>query len=233
MSGEPVRDRTVSPDMTVSELIGLYRDIHGFMAGHLAEAVDVLSSCLDADLRALSFTANLVATGLRGVLAQAIREGLFNLVVTTCGTIDHDVARATGGRYLRGSFMLDDVELRDRGLHRLGNIVIPVDDYGPRVERFTYSVLDSLPRDREWPVYEILWEMGRRLSDPHSILRAAYERRVPVIVPGFLDGGFGTALYTYLQTHRDLRVNPFRDEDVLANRFFTPTAAWIGLGCGR
>ncbi len=217
---EEVVDRTVSPDMTLEQLIGLYRDVHGFMAGHLAEAVDVLASCLDADLRAISFTANIVATGVRGVIAQAIREGLFNLVVTTCGTVDHDVARGTGGRYLRGSFLLDDSELRDRGLHRLGNIVIPVDDYGPRVEKFTYKVLDELARDREWAIHEILWEMGRRIDDPHSILRAAYERRVPIIVPGFLDGAFGTALYTYLQTHRDLRVNVFRDEDVMADMFF-------------
>jgi deoxyhypusine synthase len=222
---EEVRDRTVDPSMTVEELVQLYRDIHGFMAGHLAEAADILVSCMDADLRVLSFTANLVATGLRGVIAQSIREGLFNLVVTTCGTIDHDIARSTGGRYLKGSFQLDDEELRDRGLHRLGNIVIPVDDYGPRVERLTYSVLDQLPRDREWSIYEILWEIGRRLKDPYSILRAAYERKVPVIVPGFLDGAFGTALYTYLQTHRDLKLNVFGDEDVIAHAFFTARKA--------
>ncbi len=233
---EPVRDRTIDPDMTLRELIDFYRDIHGFMAGHLAEAIDILSSCLDADLRALSFTANLVATGLRGVLAQAIREELFNLIVTTCGTIDHDVARASGGRYLRGSFLLDDRELREKGLHRLGNIVIPVEDYGPRVERFTYTVLDSLDRSREWAVYEILWEMGKRISDQNSILRAAYEKKVPIIVPGFLDGAFGTALYTYLQTHRDLKINPFRDEDVMADKFFRAKKAMaliIGGGISK
>ncbi len=217
---ELVKDRRVSPELTVIDLIGLYEDIHGFMAGHLARAAKVLGGCLDADLRVLSFTANIVATGVRGILAQLIESGIFNLVVTTCGTVDHDIARATGGRYMKGDFMLDDIELRDRGLHRLGNIVIPVDDYGPRIERTVYRVLDELDRSREWAIYELLWEIGKRLNDPNSILKAAYIKHTPVIVPGYLDGAFGTALFTYSQTHRDLKINPFKDEEVIADKFF-------------
>ncbi len=66
---EEVRDASIRPSMSVRELLEAYRGIHGFMAGHLAEAVDLLREGLrESRLRVLSFTANLVATGLRGVL---------------------------------------------------------------------------------------------------------------------------------------------------------------------
>ncbi len=234
---EPVEDVTIEPSMSIIELVKVYEKIHGFMAGHLARAASLLSKCLrEADLRIISFTANLVATGLRGILAQLIREGVFNLVITTCGTIDHDVARAVGGKYYRGFFEADDKKLRSIDVHRLGNIFIPVEDYGPRVEKLVFSVLDELDRSREWGVYEILWEIGRRLNDPNSILYNAYQQKVPVVVPGYLDGAFGTALFTYTQVHRDMRINPFRDEELLADKVFSSkriAALIIGGGISK
>ncbi len=227
---EPVEDVEIDPEARLTDLIELYDKIYGFMAGHLSRATRMLARCLaDADLRVISFTANLVATGLRGMFAQLIREGVFNLVVTTCGTIDHDVARGSGARYYKGFFEADDRELRRLEIHRLGNVFIPFENYGPVVEKTVYRVLDRLDRGREWGVYEILWELGKELRD--GILRAAYEKEVPIIVPGYLDGAFGTALFTYTQTHRDLRINPFRDEEVMANRFFGAKKA-VGLLIG-
>lgn len=232
---EPVEDVKIDPSMTLLDLIDVYDRIHGFMAGHLVRATRVLCSCLDADLRVLTFTANLVATGLRGVFAQLLREGIFNLVITTCGTIDHDIARSTGGRYYKGYFEADDRMLHDLDIHRLGNVYIPVEDYGPRIEKFVYGVLGEL-EDREYGVYEILWEIGKRLDDENSILRAAYEKKVPVIVPGYLDGAFGTALYTYYNVHKKPKINAFLDEQVLADRFFKPgktMALIIGGGISK
>ncbi|HIQ24215.1 MAG TPA: deoxyhypusine synthase [Pyrodictium delaneyi] len=235
---EPVRDVEIDPDKPLASLIDMLDSIHGFMAGHVVRAVRLLSRCLrKSDLRVISFTANLVATGLRGVFAQLIRENLFNLVVTTCGAIDHDIARGSGGAYYKGFFETDDRMLHDLEVHRLGNVFIPMEDYGPRVERTVYSILDRLDRSREWAIYEILWEIGKELrSDNGSILAAAAETGTPLIVPGFLDGAFGTALFTYLQTHRDLRVNAFRDEEVMSNKFFTAkhaTALIIGGGISK
>ncbi len=229
---EPVVDVEIDEESGLERLVEMYDSIYGFMAGHLSRSAYMLAECMkDADLRLISFTANLVATGLRGILAQLIRRGVFNLVVTTCGTVDHDIARGTGHNYYKGYFEADDRELRRLEIHRLGNIFIPFENYGPPVEKTTYRVLDRLDRDREWGIYEILWEIGSELRD--GILRAAYETHTPVIIPGYLDGAFGTALFTYTQTHRDLRINPFRDEEVMASRFFSAKkAAGLLIGGG-
>ncbi len=234
---EPIVDVKVDPNNTIEELVKIYESIHGFMAGHLARGISMLRDCLrDADLRVISFTANLVATGLRGILAQLVEENIFNLVVTTCGTLDHDIARSFGGVYYKGFFEADDRELHRLEIHRLGNVFIPVENYGPLIEKKVYEVLDSINRSKEWAIYEIIWEIGKRINDEASILRAAYSSSTPIIVPGYLDGAFGTALFTYTETHRDLRINPFLDEKLMADKFFRArkaVALLIGGGISK
>jgi len=192
---EPVVDYSVRGNMSICELIEKFKLAHGFMASHVARAVDVLVEMIsDPDVtRVLSFTGNLVATGLRGVLAQLVRSGWFHAVITTCGTIDHDIARGTGHEYYRGDWGYDDALLRTLDIHRLGNILIPVENYGLAVEKFTRNLFEELVKvKKKWSVHELLWEAGMRISDEHSILRASYEKKIPVFVPGVFDGAFGS-----------------------------------------
>jgi deoxyhypusine synthase len=223
---EEVRDAHVRPDMTVRELLETYRGIHGFMAGHLAEAVEVLREGLSVSrLRVLSFTANLVATGLRGVIRDLIDSGLFNVVITTAGALDHDIARSMGGRYLRGYFEADDAELHERGYHRLGNVFIPVTDYGPPVERFVRDlVAEALRRGGgKWPIHKLVdlaGEMLEKRGATDSILAAAHRRGVRVFVPGWPDGAFGTALFMEAQRGNRVEVDYYADMAELADLFF-------------
>jgi len=154
---EPVEDVRVSPDAPSSDLIELYGKEYGFMAGHLWRAAQVLAEGLKgSELRVLSFTGNLISTGLRGVITQLIRERLFNVVITTCGALDHDIARATGGKYLKGFFEADDVDLARHDMHRLGNVFIRVEDYGPRVEKFVRDlVARAVSEKEEWAPSEL------------------------------------------------------------------------------
>ena len=235
---EPVRDVKVSPAMRVCELVEAYGAMHGFMASRVWEAVRILREGLEvSDLRVLSFTGNLVATGLRGVLSQLVRSRIFNLVVTTTGAVDHDIARALGGTYLKGFFEADDVELRDRGIHRLGNIFIPVDSYGPLVERFVRKLVDEALRIKsEWGVYELLRLAGFMLDDENSFIRSASIANVDIIVPGWPDGAFGTALFMESQRGQGVKVNYFNDMRRLSDLFFTAkkaTALIIGGGISK
>ena len=218
-----VRDVKLRKDMTLEEFIEIYRDVHGFMAGHLYQAVEIVKEMREkCDTRFLSFTGNIVSTGLRGVLAQLIENKVFNVVITTCGAVDHDIARSFGGGYLKGSFDSDDDQLKQKGIHRLGNIYIPVESYGPLIEKVVKDILseavDANP-DKVWSIREILHEIGRRIEDENSILRAAYRTGVPVFVPGFLDGAFGTALLMFKQ-FRKMNIDVFADEKELADIVF-------------
>jgi deoxyhypusine synthase len=206
----PVLDYTVSREITVCDLIEMFRGAHGFMASHVARAVDVLVEMIRdrESTRILSFTGNLVATGLRGVLAQLAKSKWFHAVITTCGAVDHDIARGTGHEYYRGEWGYDDALLRTLDIHRLGNVLIPVENYGLAVEKFARSLFEELVKvKKKWSVHEILWEAGRRISDEHSILRASYETGIPVFVPGIYDGAFGSQVvfnYSALSLELDL-----------------------------
>lgn len=192
---EEVVDFTVEENMSICELVEKYGQSHGFMAGHIYRASKVLAEMtLDRDAtRVLTFTGNLVSTGLRGVLAQLIREGWFNVVITTCGAIDHDIARSTGHKYYRGDWVYDDTVLHAIGIHRLGNVLIPIENYGPAVEKFARGLFEEVVKvKKKWATSDLLYEAGRRITDENSILKAAYERKVPIYVPGIYDGAFGS-----------------------------------------
>ena len=177
------------------EVVELYRRIGGFQALHVAEAYDILKEAVEkADLRFLSFTGNLVATGLREVFAEAIGRGLFHAVVTTAGALDHDIAKSMGAAYTPGSFDLDDVELSTRGYHRLGNVVIRKEEYGPLVEKFILQRCDKL-WGRSLATYELAEILGADMPES-SILGAAARAGVKIFVPGIVDGAVGTALLT-------------------------------------
>ena len=236
---EEVRDCRLTEEPSLDYLLECYRGIHGFMAGHLAEAARLLAEELPRSrLRVLTFTGNLVATGLRGLLAQLIEAGAFNVVITTTGALDHDVARAMGGRYLKGVFEADDAELYEKGYHRLGNVFIPVEDYGPKVEAFVRRLVERASREREeWGIHELLELAGSMIDDENSILRAAARSGAKVFVPGWPDGAFGTALFMEAQRGARIKIDYYRDMKVLADLFFPQegraTALIVGGGISK
>ena len=194
---EKVEDFIIRDEPSVCDLIEGYGRIHGFMAGHVYKASKILSEMfLDPDAtRIISFTGNIVSTGLRGLISQLIREGLFHAIITTCGTVDHDISKSTGHYYYKGDWMYDDTMLNSIEIHRLGNILIPFENYGIAVEKFTRNILEELVKlKKKWSVSELLYEAGKRIKDNNSILKAASEKNIPIFIPGIYDGAFGSQI---------------------------------------
>ena len=219
---EPVEDITLDDLKALKDAENVYRKIYGFSAEALYKGIEILKELVkEADLRFLSFTANLVSTGLRGLFADLIRKGYFNIIITTGGTIDHDIARSFGGKYYKGSFDYDDSMLKEMEIHRLGNILVPFESYGKVIEDVVRKYIGEITKiKKEWSAYELLWEFGKRIEDNHSILKAAYERKVPVIVPGVIDGSFGTNLFIQSQ-FTGLKLNLFEDMKLVKDLVFS------------
>ena len=74
---------------------------------------------------------------------------------------------------------------------------------------------------KEWSVYELLWEFGKKLNDESSIIYWAQKNRIPVFVPGITDGAFGSQLWMFYQEHKDFKIDVFKDEQSLADIVFT------------
>jgi len=219
---EEVKDITLEDLKPYVDFYKILDHIYGFTAESVVRGVRILKDMIkEADLRFLSFTANLVSTGLRGLFADLIKKGYFNIIITTGGTIDHDLARSFGGKYYKGLFEYDDNMLREMEIHRLGNILVPFESYGKVIEDVVRKYINEISSvKKEWPVYELLWEFGKRITDNNSILKAAYEKKVPIIVPGIIDGSFGTNLFIYSQ-FTQLKINLFEDMKLIKDLVFS------------
>ena len=236
IAGRKVTDMKLKENMGAAELVEEMRNAGGFTARHLALGTGILEDMLgDKDCtNFLSFPACIVATGLRGVLAQFVKE--FDVVITTGGTFDHDLARAWGGSYFHGSFELDDEMLHRMGLNRLGNVLIPNSSYGVLLERKMLPILKELSRKKEeWSSRELAHEFGRRVEDENSILHQAAKHKIPVYCPGILDGAFGTNLVIFSQDNK-FKLNLMKDEKELSDIVFDSRrrgALMIGGGISK
>jgi deoxyhypusine synthase len=185
-------------------------------------------------VRFLSFPACINATGLRGVIRDLVKERFFDAVITTCGTLDHDLARAWKD-YYHGDFELDDRMLHKKGVNRLGNVLVPNDSYGIVLEKKLQPILQSMYDEgkRSQSTSEFVRYLGEHVDDDNSIIHWAAKNKVPVFVPGITDGSVGSQVWTFRQTHRDFTVDVFKDEDELAGMVFgTKTTGALIIGGG-
>lgn len=188
-----------------NQLLIVYEKMGGFSARYVCKASQIIREMLKDSkcTKFMGFTANIVATGLRGLLSSLISRKIVDVIVTTGGSIDHDIARAFGGKYYLGEFEYDDTELKRSEIHRLGNVLIPFESYGPIIESKVHEVLDDVLEHKDtWTPSELLKAFGERIDDKNSILYQAARNNVPIFSPGIVDSAFGTALFTYNEISR-------------------------------
>lgn len=193
----------------------------GFSTGKIFAAHSILSKMFSEDNTTfLSFPADIIATGARGIIADLIRSGYIDVVITTCGTLDHDIARSYGS-YYSGDFSMSDVMLRNMEINRLGNVLVPDESYGPLIERVTQPFLEGIYAEKkEWALVDLIDRFGSEMKDDRSILFQAHRMKVPVFIPGITDGSFGSQLWSFYERHRDFSINLLEDEHRLSDIIF-------------
>ena len=244
----PVVDYDFSKATTPGALIEQMARAGGFTATKFAEARSILHdmrstiNAVDGDpaqvTNWLSFPACLCATGTRGFFVEAVKRKMFNVVSTTCGTLDHDIARAYK-HYYHGSFDLDDVELGEHALMRLGNVIVPNASYGEIIEAVVMPVLEDIYNDRlketgktgadAWIGFgsiHLVWELGKRIGTPDTFIHWAAKHRIPVCIPGITDGSIGAQLFMFRQQHRDFHLDTLADVE-------TSNALMVGGGISK
>ncbi|HUV60868.1 MAG TPA: deoxyhypusine synthase [Thermoplasmata archaeon] len=236
---KPITDIEIDSEMKVTDLTTGMLASGGFTAKKLGMAVDIIASMLKDEKCTvfLSFPACIVSTGTRGVIRKLVEERLVDVIVTTCGTLDHDLARVWK-KYYHGDFQMDDAALHRQGINRLGNILIPNDSYGIVLERKMQPILEELYRDgkKSLSSRQLAQEFGARVKDKGSILYWAARNDIPVYVPGITDGAFGSQLWLFSQTHSDFNINILKDEQELSDIVFTAKKAgalMIGGGISK
>jgi deoxyhypusine synthase len=191
----------------------------GFESRNLYEGVDILRTMINdvKCTRFLSFVGSIISTGLRGIIRDMLKRRMFDCVITTCGALDHDIAR-TYADYYSGDFRMDDYMLLKEEIHRLGNVLVPMENYGPLIEKKVRRTLDQIrfTKAEGFGSYEITNHLGKNL-DESSFLYWAYKNHIPVIVPGIVDGAVGSQLWFFQQQHKEFKLDILADETKLSD----------------
>ena len=224
MKQAPVADLKLEKIGSVKELVRSLGSV-GFQATKLAQAAETARDMFEDKecLTILSFTANLVASGLRGAIAETIKRGLVDVVITTGGAVDHDFIRAFEPYFL-GDFNVDDAALHRKGVNRLGNIFVP---------SARYVMLEK----KVQPVFKRVYEKGKvttprkltdelasevlKTGDENSFLYWCAKRRVPVYSPCFVDSALGLQLHFFRQDHSDFVFDELGDMRELAGEIMS------------
>ena len=221
-SGEPVEDISINEGTSIDKIFESMSKSGGFESRNLADGFYILTDMIKDKkcLKFLSFVAAITSTGLRGVIKDMIKKKWFDVVITTCGALDHDIARHFSN-YNQGSFTMDDAELTKQNIHRLGNVLVPMESYGPIIEEKMQSFLEEeyAKGTREMSTEDICRMIGSHLGED-SFLYWAYKNDVKVIVPGIVDGAVGSQIWMFSQKHTDFKLNIIKDSDTLAGLIF-------------
>tara|TARA_B100000427_G_C15494818_1_gene589328 strand:- start:70 stop:1053 length:984 start_codon:yes stop_codon:yes gene_type:complete len=227
----PVEDYDFGSVEDVGSLIDQMSRAGGFTATKLANARDILRDSMEnvgeeGVLNWISFPACLCATGTRGFFLEGLKRKSFNVVVTTCGTLDHDIAR-TFQEYFHGDFELDDIALGEEGLNRLGNVIVPNECYGEILENVVLPWLEEIEVERKekdaenpWLGFgsvELCWALGDRIDDESSLLHWIAKHRIPMVIPGITDGSIGAQLFMHRQKNPQFFVDLMADEQILSD----------------
>lgn len=233
---EKVKDISIDKDSKIDEILEQMYDAGGFVAKNLAQGYKIMLDMVNDKqcLCFISFVGAIISTGLRGVIKDMIKHGMFDVIITTCGALDHDLARSFKD-YYHGDFRLDDTILAEEGMHRLGNIVIPKESYGMVIEEKVQEILKKEGIDEPLASYEICSLLGKHLNQD-SFLYWAYKNNVKVFVPGIMDGAVGSQLWLYSQANKRFKVDLLKDSDMLAELVFNAKrsgALMIGGGIAK
>ena len=220
--GQPVKDIEIDSDTSIDKIFNEMSKSGGFESTNLSSGLQILSEMISDKkcLKFLSFVGAIVSTGLRGIIKDMVKREWFDVVITTCGALDHDIARHYS-EYKEGSFTMDDRELADKKIHRLGNVLVPMESYGPLIEEKMQSFLEEEYQTgvKEMSTVDITKMIGKHLGED-SFLHWANKNNVPVIVPGIMDGAVGSQIWLFSQKHSDFKLNLITDSDTLSGLIF-------------
>ncbi len=236
--GRPVKDVEIDSQTSLEKIFEELSQSGGFEAVNLSSSLDILSEMISDEkcLKFISFVGAVISTGLRGIIKDMIKNNWFNVAITTCGALDHDIARHYS-HYKEGSFTMDDGELADQDIHRLGNVLVPLESYGPLIEEKMQEFLEEEYQKgvKEMSSADICKMIGKHLGSD-SFLHWAFQNNVDVVVPGIMDGAVGSQIWMFSQKHADFKLNLINDANLLSGLIFKAEksgALMIGGGISK
>jgi len=196
------RDRSVAGLLSKMEATG-------FQGRNLATAHQVwLNMLQDNSTVFLGLSGNLVASGMRRLIAYLVKNHYVDVLVATGANLFHDLHETLGRYHYQGSPRPDERDLRDSGVVRI------YDTFASEVEfreadEWVGNFSNTLDHARPYSTREFLHLLGRELSEiatEDGILTSAYKAKIPIYCPAITDSPIGVGI----AASRIDRKNPFQ-----------------------
>ncbi|MBL7058995.1 deoxyhypusine synthase family protein [Candidatus Pacearchaeota archaeon] len=226
-----VKDFFWKHGMSIEDLTDSFGSL-GFQAVELNEAIKVILKMKQSKSKIfLTFTSNMVTSGLRGFFSQLCKLKIPNILVTTSGAIEEDLMKSGGEEFEVSNFYADDTQLHERGENRVGNLVIRNESYMKFEDQMNKYLSEIYNKKKRISVSELLYQIGLKVKDKNSILYQAAKNNIPIYCPGIADSSFGFQLFMFQQKHSDFIVDPILDMDrIVKDLSFDEKKGLISLG---
>lgn len=108
----------------------------------------------------LGYTSNMVSSGLRETIRFLVQHKLVDCIVATAGGVEEDFIKCLAPTYV-GSFELNGGELRDKGINRIGNLLVPNENYC-KFENWVLPLLDEMLAEQK--EHQVLWSPSKMIQ---------------------------------------------------------------------
>ncbi len=123
-----------------------------------------------------------------------------------------------------GDFHLDGATLRKQGLNRIGNLIIPNNNY-ILFEEWIMPILDSMLDEQKrtaaskdpviWTPQKMIARLGKEINNEDSVYYWCWKNDIPVFCPAITDGSLGDMLYFHSFRNPGLIVDIAQVRDTL------------------
>ncbi|MHC1710387.1 MAG: deoxyhypusine synthase family protein [Methanomassiliicoccales archaeon] len=235
---EKVKQIDFDDIVTVKDLVEAYKD-SSIQSRALATCAIAYEKALKDKSRPtviLGLAGPLVAAGLRKVIADMIKFGMVDAIVTIGAIPYQDFYQARGYNHYKCSPRCDDLALREVFVDRIYDTLVDEDKF-----RETDEVIGDIAGELEPRGYssrEFMEILGKAIDDEDSILYNAAKYGVPVFVPALNDSSIGiglTGLYYKRRMANEpfMRIDPIRDNWELTQiKIHSEKTAVIYIGGG-
>ncbi|RHZ03001.1 hypothetical protein DYB37_003714 [Aphanomyces astaci] len=146
----------------------------------------------------LGYTSNLISSGLRETLRFLAQHKMVDVIVATAGGVEEDFIKCLAPTYV-GDFALKGADLRRRGINRIGNLLVPNDNYC-KFEDWLNPILDAMLDEQltlgtVWSPSTMIHRLGKEINHEDSVYYWCYKNNIPVFCPALTDGSIGDMIY--------------------------------------
>ncbi|XP_068574892.1 deoxyhypusine synthase-like [Cebidichthys violaceus] len=176
--------------------------------------------CLRSCTIFLSYTSNLISCGVRESIRYLAEHKMVDVLVTTAGGIEEDLIKCLGPVYI-GDFSMPGKNLYDKGLNRIGNILMPEENYN-KFDKWMLPILKKMLEEQNtqgvrWTPSKVIHRLGKDINNPESVCYWAYKNNIPVFSPALTDGAIGDLLFMFSKENPGLIVDIVEDISKLNN----------------